>query len=222
MAEDTPFLNSLSKDKQGFVAKKAINPRPSYFSARLAEIRDSAGPDQATVGATVEISADFEALLILMPAKNRADLLYVLRELAVSMESSPELDLMNEIVAVRIDTYAQLTTDYASLTSVYDLTKQNIVELMVSLPNEEDTAAAKPSQTALGEDDPTVILVPDVGTLFNTTSLYLTELTKPEAMGVHDRIVDEKVLYAYITASQYRLSELSSWIEIINLYQAKV
>jgi hypothetical protein len=41
-------------------------------------------------------------------------------------------------------------------------------------------------------------------------------------MGVHDRIVDEMTLYSYTNAGLYRLRELSSWIEILNLYQTKV
>jgi hypothetical protein len=136
------------------------------------------------------------------------------------MESTAEVDLMKEIVAVRIDSYVQLTTDYAELSSKYDATKQRIIALMVELSNETNTAA-QPSDIGL-EEDPSIILIPDVGNLFNVTSSYLNSFVKPEAMGVHDRIVDEMVLYSYTNASLYRMRELSSWIEILNLYQTKV
>jgi len=220
----TPFINSLPKDKREYVARKAINPRPSYYSARLAAIQQSenARPNESRIEGepTIQISADFEALLILSPSETRADLLFVLRQLATQMESSDELDLMKETVATRIESYVQLTSDYANLSATYDLTKQKIIGLMVSLPN-ETTEAPQPQTTTLDLEEPTVILIPDVGALFNTTGSYLTEFVKPEAMGVHDRIVDEVVLYSYINAGLSRFKELSSWIEIINLYQTK-
>ena len=221
---DTPFINSLPKDKREYVARKSIDPRPSYYSTGLALLQQSEDirlSEERIVGEPeIQISADFEALLILMPAESRADLIYVLRTLSTQMESTAEVDLMKEIVAVRIDSYVQLTTDYAELSSKYDATKQRIIALMVELSNETNTAA-QPSDIGL-EEDPSIILIPDVGNLFNVTSSYLNSFVKPEAMGVHDRIVDEMVLYSYTNASLYRMRELSSWIEILNLYQTKV
>lgn len=222
---DTPFINSLPKDKREYVARKAINPRPAYYSAGLASLQQSESirpNEERIVGEPeVQISADFEALLILTPAENRADLIYVLRTLTTQAESDAEAELMKEIVAIRIDTYVQLTTDYAELSSKYDSTKQRIIELMVELSN-ETADPAQPNRAGLEEEDPSIILIPDVGNLFNVTSSYLNDFVKPEAMGVHDRIVDEMMLYSYTNAGLYRLRELSSWIEILNLYQTKV
>lgn len=211
MASSTPFIDVLTDEQKALVANKALKVRPSYFSPVIAatQVRTAAnGTSDNTTDGLVQISADLEAVLILMPSDVKVALLTFIDQ-AMRMTAGPdEMNLMVEVLAVRQAGYSNHINPDVSATLI----------------GFDDMRAAffgfidRTSQQTDAIDDPTGVIVPDLSSLFSALLEDFDAVAKPDALAVHDVIADTATVTAFSTSGLTRLKELLSWIKIIASY----
>lgn len=213
MATETPFIDILTADQKALVAKKAIDPRPSYFDPVLASSQSAAaqsgeGSSTDTSG-MVEISADLEAMLILLPGPVKTDLLSFIHTAIKVTARSDELELMAEVLAVRQKSYQLHTSNDVSAPIVqFDDIRTALFQFIQNLSHQQGTTGS----------DPTTVLMPDINTLLAALLEDFDALSKPDALVVHDIIADAATVTAFSTSGSTRQKELLSWIGVIGAY----
>jgi hypothetical protein len=218
----TPFIDILTDAQKVTVAQKSRGAkRPSYYDGTRAETQArlaNTGNEEGTEGALVQISEDLEATLILMSTKDKTNLLtFVASAIKVASDmSTDDFVLMAEVVAVRKAGYVQVWTDVGQKTSSYDVVRASILNFIEQTANQNVVTTATGSLTQ--REDPTSVVIPDLGALFSSLSDSYRVLAAPDILAVHDRISDTGTLYAYQNAASHRTRELSSWVAIITLY----
>lgn len=221
---DTPFISSLTKEKRDYVAKYAKIPRPTYFSAAIKDIADSVEGEVDLTNPELNpekvISKDFEAMLILSSKEDKSNLIAILNFLVTKRQPSAELDLMDEVLGTRAESYKQVVEDLkstsaGSLVSSIEKVRGSLFNLLINTPITNDDGTKK--ELALG-DEPIAVLIPDMSNMFNVINDSTSELTKPEILSVHDRIVDQLTVSYYTGAGLRRQEELFSWIRVIQTY----
>lgn len=221
----TPFIDILSDAQKATVAQKSRGAkRPSYYDGTLADIqerlRNTGNEDPGA--AEVQISADLEAAFILMSTKDKSELLAFIAS-AIKVASSfsgDDFALISEVVAVRKVGYVQVWTDVGQKTSGYDTVRQAILGFLERTANQRvltQTVGGTNGNTVQRED-PTSVVLPDLGALFSSLSDSYRVLAAPDVLAVHDRISDTGTLYAYQSAATHRTRELSSWVNVVTLY----
>lgn len=207
----TPFIDSLSQaDRERVTANTRGDQRPSYHSATLASAQANVQARDKDEGvpksASVQISLDFEAFLILMSPQQRGQMMDFIRTSVSIMSSSEELALMTEVAAVRAEGYAQVVTDAAGPTQAFDVGRASVLEFLASKGADSDSQ---------GE-----VLIPDLSSFFSAVSVDYLTMTKPDILAMHDRIVDSSVLGAYTDIGSERTKELLSWLNVFQTYQS--
>jgi hypothetical protein len=220
MATLTPFIDSLPKEKKEYVAKYAKKTRPSYFSAVLGQTQKGLGEtiggslseDRSQFNPNTQISQDLEAVLILASVQDKQQLIKVMEFLVKSKVQSDELELMDEILATRADSFRQISEDLKAGANngvaAFEEVRSNIFNLLVVAPTEGE---------ALG-DEPTAVLIPELSNMFGIINTNLAQVAKPELMAIHDLVVDKLVVSYYSKAWIEQQEELSSWIQVVQVY----
>jgi hypothetical protein len=212
-AENTPFIDSLTADRQAAVAKFSKgNARPSYFDATLAnaQTRTKAPVAEDSKG-KVQISLDLEAALILTKNPVKKGMIDFINK-AIEVVTSTNTDdfaLMNEVVLLRTDSYEQVYRDVGDSVSEYDSVRASFLS---DVDVNARGAGGEGIQTA------TSVVLNDIGPLFSSLSDARTTLTRPDDLSVHDRVADVGTLYTFEGAALARGKELSSWALVIQTY----
>lgn len=213
----TPFIASLSDDDRRLVDLYARNPRPTYYSAvvqALADQADKNGLNKGDFDPNVTISEDFEALLIIMPPAQKSALIELLRQLAVARTMPDELDLMQEVLAIRRESYVLVKDECANQAIALDATYTSVIQFMTEL---YEKTRAIPENEVLSQE-PTAVLVPDLGNLFSNLTSFISDLNKTEVMSAHDTITDQMTLVSYSGSFLNRTKEILSWADVVNSY----
>ncbi len=209
----TPFLDILTEEQRARVATRSLGDRrPSYFSAALVDaqrrLQQTGDSEASSTDGMVQISLDLEAVLILMPANIKRRLLdFIGQALAVS-SSSDELALLTDMVATRQGGYATITHPNVSsaLISFEDLRAAFL--RFVTLVRGETTA----------DVDPLSVVVPDLNGLFAALRADFDVYSRPDALAVHDVLVDAATVNSYSEYGLDHISELLSWTRVLNVY----
>lgn len=212
----TPFIDVLTDSQRQVVAKKSKGAfRPSYFSATIAqeqaEAQRTGSADPSTIDPNIQISLDLEAALILMPSPIKQALLQFIDEAIHTSANRDDLYLLNEVVAVRGVSFTQQTVPNVSATLIsYDQARQGALGFIAQVSHQQERPGS--------QDDPGIIVIPDLSNLFSTLLEDFDTLAKPDSMAVHDIIADSATLFSYSSAGQLRAQELSSWTLVITTY----
>lgn len=215
----TPFIDALTPGQRAQVAAKSRGTnRPTYYDSTLALSQDrlrSLGaetPEANALDPNVQISEDLEALLILMPIEDKKALLqFIAAAIGVAGSlSNTDFALMTETLLVRKAAYQQVYTDVGSRVLQYDATRARVLGFVENIARQQTLPDPK--------SDPTSIVIPELGTLFSSLADSYRTLSMPDTLAVHDRIADAGVVFTYQNAATNRTKELSSWINVINLY----
>jgi len=220
MATVTPFIDSLPKEKKEYVAKFAKKTRPSYYSAVLGQTQKGLGEtiggslseDRSQFDPNTQISQDLEAVLILASMQDKQQLIKIMEFLVKSKVQSDELELMDEILATRSDSFRQISDDLIvganNGVATFEAVRANIFNLLVVAPTEGE---------ALG-DEPTAVLIPELSNMFGIVNTNLAQVAKPELMALHDLVVDKLTVSYYSKSWIEQQEELSSWIQVVQVY----
>jgi hypothetical protein len=215
-----PFIESLPKEKQNYVAKFAKETRPSYYDANLAQtakglastLGGSISEDNSQFNPNTQISQDLEAVFILSSTEDKVQLIKVLEFLIKNRKQNEELELMEEILATRADSFRQIASDQVAgnnnVVATFESVRSKTFNLLVVAPSEGD---------ALG-DEPTAVLIPELSKMFGIINSNISEVAKPELMAIHDLVVDKLTVSYYSKSLDERLEELSSWINVVQAY----
>lgn len=211
------FILSLSEDNKRLVAQNAKKNRPKYYSPELQALQDQAsskGLDPKQFDPYVEISEDFEAMLIILPASYKQALVSSLKDMLKNGVPEEELALMQEVVAIRKESYAILSGTFAKQNTDFDNTYSGITSYLASLFSPQ----TEQKETAISTQAKTAPVVSDLGRLFSVMSSFLYRTTKAEVLGVHDVIVDQLTLFEQSAAFRDKQKELSSWVFVVSAY----
>lgn len=202
---ETPFIDSLPPDRLEIVKQRRHPERPYYFSA-------ASGED-------VQISADMEAVLILLPASVKSDLLGVIT--SITIESPDEAELMEITRFNRESAYEQLHVDLATPITKLDKAR---VDVQLSLVAAEGIVLQQKQEKGIQTEDTedhSAVFVTDMGRFFTAVSDAVVESSKAEILGLHDKIADALTQLSFSKdAADKRGRELSSWADIIRSYSA--
>jgi len=214
---DTPFIDILSDKQRAIVAKKARGEdRPYYYDSAIAQAEDYTG--EGSSDGLVQISQDFEAVLILAPNETKKEMLNFIQaagRLATNLNAD-DFALMGELVALRQSNYSQISRDVGETVLEFDAARAKLNQFVENTARSNATIEQTNPDTAAV----TAVVVPDLAAFFASLQDAYSAMSKPDDLAVHDRISDAGILYTVQNAALERSRELSSWGRVFQTYLA--
>lgn len=223
---DTPFIDILTGAQQTLIARKSLGAnRPRYYSSDLAALqvvaKNTGTADPAEFDPNVQISADLEAVFILMPSLTKVSLAQFIGFAIGASTTASDLEMMAEVVDIRRISYYQINVDVAGPLLQLEQSRTSFLNFIDQVSRQQSetniNANGKLSATAPSKD-PNEVLIPDLSVLFAALADDHAKLASEDVLAVHDRIADSATLFSYTDSGLERVKELSSWLTVILAY----